>query len=145
MSAVTRDSEDSMQRSAHALAQQSYSRCLRSADFLPRFYEHLLDSDPGMPVRFAQTQFPRQHRLLQHGLGLLLSYGRKPDAALLDRIAARHSHRALDVPPSLYPLFVESLLRAIREFDAHCTEEIEAAWRTALAPGIEFMKARYDS
>jgi hemoglobin-like flavoprotein len=134
-----------MQPSAHALAQQSYSRCLRSGGFLERFYEHLLASDPGMPPRFAKTEFPRQHKLLQHGLGLLLSYGNKPDPALLERIAARHSARALDVPPSLYPLFVESLLATIREHDPKCDEQVEAAWRDAIGPGIEFMQAKYDS
>jgi hemoglobin-like flavoprotein len=134
-----------MQQSAHALAQQSYSRCLRSGGFLPRFYEHLLASHPGMPARFANTEFPRQHKLLQHGLGLLLSYGNKADPALLDRIAARHSASALDVPPSLYPLFVESLLATIREHDPRCNEETETAWREALRPGIEYMQSRYDS
>jgi hemoglobin-like flavoprotein len=145
MSALKSDPGNPARRSPHQLAQQSYSRCLRSPGFLPRFYEHLLASDPGIPPRFANTEFPRQNKLLQHGLGLLLSYGNKPDPALLERIAARHSKRALDVPPSLYALFVDSLLAAIREYDSQYTPQIETAWREALAPGIEFMQARYDS
>jgi hemoglobin-like flavoprotein len=134
-----------MQQSAHQIAQQSYSRCLRSPDFLPRFYEHLLASDPAIPPMFAETQFPRQYRLLQHALGLLLSYGNRPDEMLLERLAAKHSAKSIDVRPSLYALFVESLLVAIREFDDGCDGDVEGAWREALRPGIDYMKSKYDA
>jgi hemoglobin-like flavoprotein len=92
---------------------------------------------------FAKTEFPRQHKLLQHGLGLLLSYANRADDTLLDRIAARHSSSGIDVPPALYPLFVESLLATVRELDPRCTSEVEEAWREALEPGITYMQSRY--
>jgi hypothetical protein len=133
-----------MQQSAHQIAQESYARCLRSPDFLPGFYGHLLASDAAIPPMFAETEFSRQHRLLQHALGLLLSYGNKPDPLLLDRIAARHSARALDVPPPMYAHFLESLVLAIREHDELCDASVEEAWREALTPGIDYMKSRYD-
>lgn len=134
-----------MQESAHAIAHQSYSRCLRAPGFLPRIYELLLESDPVIPPYFAKTEFPRQHKLLQHGLGLLLSFAKRPDPALLDRIAARHSQAGLDVPPALYSLFVESLLGAVREHDPRYDTETEEAWREALRPGLDFMRSRYGS
>jgi len=134
-----------MQQSAHQIVQQSYSRCLRSGNFLPRFYELLLESDPAIAPMFANTEFPRQYRLLQHALGLLLSYGNKRDDLLLERLAARHSSQAIDVPPHMYPLFVASLLQTIREFDERCSDEVEQAWREALRPGIDFMASRYDA
>jgi hemoglobin-like flavoprotein len=132
-----------MQQTAHALAQDSYSRCLRSPRFFASFYERLLASDPAVPPMFAKTEFPKQHKLLQHGLGLLLSYGHKRDDALLERIALRHSPAGVDVHPSMYALFIESLLATIREQDPRCTDETEAAWREALRPGVEFMQSRY--
>lgn len=126
------------------IAQQSYARCLRSADFFERFYDVLLESHPAIPPMFARTDFPRQRQLLKHGLGLLLSYGNVPDDALLERIAARHSKAALDVEPGLYHYFVESLVRVVSERDPKCDAEVERAWREIVAPGIEFMKARHD-
>jgi hemoglobin-like flavoprotein len=133
-----------MEESPHAVTQKSYSRCLRSPDFLPRFYELLLASDPSIPPMFGETDFARQHKLLQHALGLLLSYGNHPDDALLERLAARHSKAAIDVPPRLYGGFVESLLSAVREFDPDFCDATESAWRVALRPGVEFMQSRYD-
>jgi hemoglobin-like flavoprotein len=92
---------------------------------------------------FAETEFPKQYKLLQHGLGLLLSYANRMDDTLLERIAARHSSSGIGIPPAMYELFVESLLATVREIDPKCGPEIEDAWREALEPGLSFMKSRY--
>ena len=134
-----------MPQSAHAIAQNSYSRCLRAQGFFPSFYDRLLASDPAVPPMFAHTEFPKQHKLLQHGLGLLLSYAKRPDDTLLERIAARHSAGGVNVPPEMYGIFVDELLETVREHDPRCDDEVEAAWREAVAPGISFMQSRYKS
>jgi hemoglobin-like flavoprotein len=92
---------------------------------------------------FATTEFPKQYKLLQHGLGLLLSYANRVDDTLLDRIAARHSSSGIGVPPEMYSLFTDSLLATVRELDPECTPDVERAWREALGPGIAFMQSRY--
>jgi hemoglobin-like flavoprotein len=128
---------------APRIAQESYSRCLRSPRFFQSFYDRLLASDPVVPPMFAETEFPKQYKLLQHGLGLLLSYANRTDDTLLERIAARHSSSRIDVPPTMYDLFVDALLATVREIDPKCSPEIEDAWREALEPGLSFMKSRY--
>lgn len=140
---VLPEGAEALRESAHAVAQQSYARCLQEPDFFASLYALLLASDPAIPPMFERTEFPKQHRLLQHGLGLLLSYGRRPDPDLLDRIAARHGPRGIDVDPSLYPHFVSSLVEAVRRHDPACTDETAAAWREIVRPGIEFMQSRY--
>jgi hemoglobin-like flavoprotein len=129
---------------AYLVAQHSYARCLREPTFFAVLYDHLLASDPKIPQMFEETQFPRQHKLLQHGIGLLLSYAREPDDALLERIAARHSAGGIDVPPAMYRYFESSLLAAVRDHDPRFDDDTEAAWREALQPGLDFMKSRYD-
>jgi hemoglobin-like flavoprotein len=133
----------SVQQSAHTIAQHSYSRCLRAPTFFAHFYEGLLESDPSVPPMFVGTEFPRQHKLLQHGLGLLLSYANKPDPMLLDRIATRHSSGGINVAPGMYGHFVESLIGSVRAHDPKFDAAIEAAWRESLRPGLDFMKSRY--
>jgi hemoglobin-like flavoprotein len=131
--------------SAHTIAQQSYARCLRSEDFFERFYEILLESHPAIPPMFEETYFPRQRQLLKHGLGLLMSYGNKPDPALIERLAARHSRSALNVSPDLYPAWVDSLVQVVSERDPKFDEDIERAWRAVVEPGITFMQGHYES
>ncbi len=128
---------------AYVVAQHSYARCLREPSFFAVLYDHLLASDPRIPPMFERTEFPRQHKLLQHGIGLLLSYAREPDDSLLERIAARHSAGGIDVPPDLYAHFVSSLLAAVRAHDPRFDQGTEAAWLEALEPGLDFMKSRY--
>lgn len=125
------------------IAEESYRRC-QGEPFFQAFYRRLLDTDPETRAKFAATDFERQNKLLAHGIGLLFIYARRHNPALLARIADRHSAHDLDIPPGLYPHFVESLLATVREHDPACTADVEAAWRTALAPGIEYMKGRYD-
>jgi hemoglobin-like flavoprotein len=125
------------------IAQQSYERCLMAPDFFAYLYEQLLASDPRIPPMFAKTEFPKQHRLLQHGIGLLLIYARRADDELLERLAARHSQRGMNIEPGMYRHFVTSLLAAVRRADPQCNDEVEEAWRQAVRPGLDFMSARH--
>lgn len=124
------------------VAEESYRRCEGEA-FFQAFYDRLLAADPAIPPKFANTDFDRQSKLLQHGIGLLLIFGKRPNPALLERIADRHAAHDLDIAPSLYPRFVDTLIETVREFDARCTPAVEAAWRAAVAPGIDFMQGRH--
>ena len=88
---------------------------------------------------FAETAFDRQHRLLAHGIGLLLIYAKRPNPHLLERIARRHGPDDLAIPSRMYPLFVDSLVAAVREHDPECDDTVEAAWRASVAPGIQYL------
>ena len=122
------------------LARASYERCLREEDFFRTFYDLFLASDPAIAPRFANTKFERQHRLLQHGLGLLLSYAGRPNPHLLERIGERHGPTDMDVPAAQYPLFLDSLIQAVRRHDPQCTPETETAWTAALLPGVQYLE-----
>ena len=128
-----------MSRELVQLAEDSYHRCA-DGRFYDTFYAHLLASDPRIPPMFATTEFERQHRLLKHALGLLIIYAKRPNPALLDRIAERHTE--VGVGDDMYPAFVDSLVLTVSEHDPEYTPELADAWRTALAPGIAYMRAR---
>ncbi|MDH4130538.1 MAG: globin [Gemmatimonadota bacterium] len=122
------------------LAQASYERCRLSDAFMTDFYEAFLASDPRIPPLFAKTDFDRQKRLLQHALGLLMSFARRPNPNLLERIAARHGPADLNIPPELYPLFVGAVLVTVRKHDPQFSDETREAWEAALAPGVSYME-----
>ena len=125
------------------LAQQSYERCSADPGFFKLFYDGLLESHPVIQPKFAKTEFDKQHRLLKHAIGLLLIYGKHPNPALLERLAIRHDRYNVDVDPALYPFFVNSLIAAVKQYDSEFSTEVEAAWRAAVAPGINFLKSMY--
>lgn len=124
------------------LAEESFHRCQGEA-FLQRIYHNLLASDPRIPPLFEKTDFARQTKLLQHSIGVLFIYAKRPNPALLERIARRHAPGDLNVPPDMYPCFADSLVAAVRAFDPKVSPEVEQAWREAITPGINFMISMY--
>jgi hemoglobin-like flavoprotein len=124
-------------------AEGSYRRCADNPAFYAALYEYLLASDPRIPPMFAATRFERQHKLLRHSLGVLIIYAKRPNPALLERIAVRHSRADVGVPADLYPCFIESLVRAVAEHDPEFSPEVATAWRQVVIPGIAYMQSRY--
>ena len=124
------------------VTEESYRRCQQDA-FFEAFYARLLASDPQIPPMFAKTDFMRQRKVLQHSLGLLLAYGRPGNGKILERIAARHGRGDLNIAPRYYPLFAESLIATVRDFDPQFNKDIEEAWRRAMAPGLEYLSSFY--
>lgn len=128
-----------------ALAKASYDRCCKAPDFLQAFYRNFLAACPEAAPRFANTDFDQQTKLLRHAIGLLLIFSTKPpkEPTLLARLAERHSRRDLDIDPSFYRPFIESLIATVKRYDGECTPAIEAAWRETVAPGVQYMKSKH--
>jgi hemoglobin-like flavoprotein len=136
-----------MYRPELELFNDSLARCLRSGQLFQRFYELFLASSPEVRDKFRATDFRKQRRMLQTSFYMLVEYialGWPECEAYLERIAAAHGKHGRDIPPHLYDLWLECLLRAVKECDDLCSAEVEAAWRYMMGAGILFIKARYD-
>jgi hemoglobin-like flavoprotein len=129
-----------MNESATETFNDSLERCLAHDDFLERFYVRFLDSAPEVRAAFANTDFARQARMLRASLYLMMSMQRAGTriTAQLERLAERHNK--LGVRQMLYGLWLETLIRTVREVDTRFDPDVEFAWRAMLAPGIKFMK-----
>jgi hemoglobin-like flavoprotein len=127
-----------------AVAKDSYRRCCAAPDFFACFYRNFFLACPEAKPLFARTDFERQHKLLQHAIGLLLVFPLQTtaDQSLLNRVADRHSRRDLGIAPGMYPPFVDSLVQTAREHDPEFTESTERAWRQTVAPGVAYMLSR---
>ena len=130
---------------AMGVAKASYERCCADPGFLRAFYDDFFTRCPEAKPRFAGTDFERQNKLLRHAFGLLLIFPKQPrtEPGLLTRVAERHSRRDLDIPPTLYGPFIESLIATVRRCDAEFSPAVERAWRETLAPGVAYMQSKY--
>ena len=124
---------------------RSYGRCLIHEAFLKDFYETFFKSSPKIPPMFAHTDMEKQKRLLADGLNFLLMFaaGNPLANAKMEQLAELHSSRGNQVNPGLYPYWVDSLMRAARQYDPEWTLEIEKDWRRVLKKGIDFMTERF--
>jgi hemoglobin-like flavoprotein len=129
------------------LFNDSLARCLRGGQFFQRFYELFLASSEEVREKFRATDFRKQRRMLQSSFYMLVEYialGWPECEAYLERIAVAHGKHGRDIPPHLYDLWLDCLLRAVKECDDQCSAEVEGAWRYTMGAGILFLKARYD-
>jgi len=131
---------------ARDIASASYQRCCEDPAFFGAFYRNFFAVCPEAEPRFASTDFERQSKLLRHAFGLLLIFPKEPEAepTLLTRVAERHSRRDLNVPPSFYPPFVDSLVATVKQYDPACTPQVEDAWRRTVEKGVRYMVAKYE-
>ena len=129
--------------------QQSLGRCLlnkaRGKDFLDAFYDEFLAADPRIKPMFAKTDMAKQKSLLRQGLTMLVMYSGGVGLAqnTVRQLAVKHDHEHLNIPPSMYPLWVDSLLRCVKLHDPKYTDELGGWWREAVQIGIEVMKKAY--
>lgn len=113
-------------------------------DLIVRFYEIFLATSPEIGNRFRHTDMARQREMLAQSLHEMVEFSTSRVASdRLDQVARRHSQAERDVPPELYEIWLDSLVKAVRQLDPEFTEDVELAWRVVLAPGIAYMKFRY--
>jgi len=123
----------------------SLTRCTSDPQFLERFYDLFLASSDEVRHKFSKTDLQKQRRMLQASfyMVMLAADGPLEGTVPLEYLAALHSQRHLDIPPHLYDLWLDCLLQAVRESDPQWTPETESLWRSMMAKGMAFMKARY--
>ena len=122
------------------LAQASYARCQLAPEFFRSFYDRFLASDPAIPSFSLRRGLTGRTSCCSMAFPSSSSMPGAPNPGLLDRIAERHGAAGgLAVPARLFSPFLESFLATVQEFDPDASAETEAAWRAALAPGIEYV------
>ena len=127
------------------LFNDSLQRCTSKPGFLERFYEIFTSSSEEVAEKFKRTNFQKQAILLKASLYLmLLAAWKKPEGhAHLERIARLHGKNELDIRPEFYDLWLDCLLRTVKEYDRRFNARTKRAWYNTMQSGIKFMKSRY--
>lgn len=127
------------------LVQNSYGRCLSNGDMLETFYQEFLASSGEVAKRFKHTDFEQQHKLLRHGINLMIMYaaGNIAGQSGLKRIKESHSRARLNIEPRFYSMWKRALLSAIGKHDKKFDRETREAWNDVLNKGIDFVTAGY--
>jgi hypothetical protein len=129
------------------LFRASLKRCLEHPDFLLDFYGAFMDSSEEVRTKFARTDFKRQTGVLADSLWAMAVAAQggpgSPARGDLPRLAEKHSREQLDVRPGLYDLWLDCLVATAGRHDPRFSPEVEEAWRSTLAVGIEILRSRY--
>lgn len=118
---------------------------IEGKEFFDRFYENFIASSPEAKEKFRDTDFFFQKKMLRDSLIHMAKFSTfKRATAFMQKLAKKHSRDELDVQPHLYDMWLSSLIDAVKEYDPEFDDEVEVAWRMKLAPGIEYMKFKYN-
>ena len=137
MSETTEVDRELIQRTRDSLG-----RCIECGTFAQRFYELFMASSPKIAELFQNTDLERQKKMLRDSLYVMLVAAgttRGPAHEEVERLAKRHQE--LGVSDDMFGLWLDALIDAAREHDAHFSDELENDWRTALSGPIELMKS----
>lgn len=123
----------------------SLVRCREAGDFIGAFYERFVGSSKTAQEKFAQTDLSVQKKVLETSLHMMTRacLGRAEGLDHLESVARSHSKRHLDIAPSLYNHWLETLIATARDFDGEFSERVEKAWRQSLERSIARMVEVY--
>ncbi len=126
--------------------QASFGRVTTKGDFFGRFYDIFLASNPAIGPRFVNTDLEAQKKLLRQGVNLAIMFaaGNTIGVSGIGRIRDSHQKGRLDIPPALYPYWLDSFIKAMAEMDSQWTPALEKQWRDALQKVINFIIEGYD-
>ncbi len=126
--------------------QQSYGRCLREKNFIARFYEIFMATDPEIEAMFAKTDFNTQRMALRRGISSAIEHanGSRLAERTVLQMAQIHSRTGrVPVRPSLYHHWVESLVQAVSEIDPQADAALLELWREGMNKVIQTFTSHY--
>ena len=123
----------------------SYGRVLADPQFIDRFYQQFLKNNAEIREKFENTNFDIQNKMLGESISMavLFSQDNKVAKSVIDRIRNSHNRHNLNIRPRLYSVWIESLIEALREFDADFDDELEQQWRKVIGKAVDYIKEGY--
>lgn len=114
-------------------------------DFYDSFYCRFTASSPEVEAKFKDVDMAAQKKFLRDSLAQMIYFGRKREADdYMLNLAKIHSRSGKNIQPYLYDLWLECLVDTVKDFDPKYNQDVGIAWRVLMAPGITFMKFKYD-
>jgi hemoglobin-like flavoprotein len=126
--------------------QQSYGRCLHDKQFIDRFYQELMASDPRIAVLFAHTDMGQQRVALRRGISIAILHAAGSALAKrsVEKMADVHSKAGrAPVAPEFYAYWLESLIKVIADTDPEADTELMVRWSRAMGVVIKVFIDRY--
>jgi len=124
---------------------ESFERCDAQGAFADTFYKIFLSKSQEIRDMFKNTNFPRQKKLLRASVYILVLQDITTPKAqnIMSKIGATHSRSKLDIPPRLYPVWLDSLCETIATHDPDYSETLEAHWREIMSEPIRHITNQY--
>lgn len=122
---------------------QSYGRCCKDELFFVDFYDRFMGASEEIRAMFVDTDMKQQRHLLRNGIMQLILHARGMPDSKLRALGESHSRTGYNIRPDMYAAWLDALLDTVRKHDPEYSEDVSAAWRRTLQPGIELIRGAY--
>lgn len=122
---------------------QSYGRVCNKDRFFIDFYDHFMRSSNDVRAQFADTDMKQQRHLLRNGIMQLVLHARGMPDTKLRALGKSHDRNGYNIKPEWYDLWLNALIRTLKEHDPQFSEGLETSWRRAIEPGIRLIRDAY--
>ena len=113
--------------------------------FFDAFYGNFLALSPEATEYFKNVDMKKQIRMMEKSFySLFIFYATQNANDYLEATAKQHSNSDLGISLNLFDTWMDAIINTVKEFDPRYTNEIGLSWRIVLAPGMTYMKYRYD-
>ena len=121
-------------------------RTIDGVPFAEACISELIGASKEIESKFTAAGRDRMTRaLLVAIIQLAASSQSEQPTEMLREVAIRHDRQNRDIPPHLYDIFLQCLLRVVQKYDPRYSNEVGEAWTQILTPGLEYMKSKYDA
>jgi len=116
----------------------------KSAEFFGLFYLNFVESNPLIKTKFTNTDMEVQRDMLKMSFVYLIDFSQTfEETKRLKTLAQIHSKVDKDITANMYQHWLDALIVTLEQVFPQLPQDTKLAWRIMLAPGIEYMKARY--
>jgi hemoglobin-like flavoprotein len=125
---------------------RSYARCfIGEKNLIDGFYEIFLNSNSDIATMFKNTDFFQQKLLLRQGINCMIMFTEGVFAGnfCLEEIKISHNKKHINIHPSYYPYWKNSLLSALEKYDSQFDEELRLLWIETIDKGVKFIANGY--
>ncbi len=113
-------------------------------EFLEVFYNLFFHSSNKIADKFRHTDMEKQKRILRNSLSDVIGvFVYRHETDYLKTLATFHDRKHLDIPPDMYDLWLQALVKAVEQCDPEFESNTALAWKLVLSPGISYMKHHY--
>lgn len=112
--------------------------------FFAAFYDNFISMSPGIAEQFSSVDMKKQIRMMEKSFySLFIFYATQNANDYLESTAKRHSQAELGIDLNLFDMWMDAIIKTVKQFDSRYNNEIGLSWRIVLSPGITYMKYRY--
>ncbi|MFT5116607.1 MAG: phenylacetate-CoA ligase [Kiritimatiellia bacterium] len=124
---------------------KSFERCLSKEGFIDKFYTIFISASDDAKTMFKSTDMNSQKKMLQTSLHMMMTApsGIERSNTHIELMGKTHSRSGYGIKPELYDLWLDCLLKTVKDYDESYDNTIESAWKNTLQYGIDIMKSMY--